>query len=292
MAKKYLKMGVESTFGTAAATTPVRATDFRLTGDNNVIFLETIDSHAPYDAVMGTYIVRDSFTMLAVHGQIDMLLEAVFGNNDAGVFTLDVPKSLTVEVGDEHGDAYKLSGVLITRAEFTFDVRDVVKVSGDYIARTMQAVTHSYEEATATKPYICWNTTVSVSGSSLKAKEFTMSIERGIRDDSYVLGSRFLDAIEYGVANISGRCTLIGSEVDEFRRAIFGSASATSPVNELVAADLEIVAKTPDNTHTMTIDVSNAAVYTRGSKTISGSDPVSKTFEWRAVGDNIQIVLS
>jgi len=287
-------MGVESTFGTAATTlTPVRATDFRLTGDNNVIFLETIDSHAPYDAVMGTYIVRDSFTMLAVQGQIDMLLEAVFGSKTDTTtsykYTLDAPKSLTVEVGDEHGDAYKLIGTLITRAEFTFDVRDVVKVSGDYIAKTMEAVTHSYSEATATKPYICWNTTVNVGGSSLKAKEFTMSIERGIRDDSYVLGSRFLDAVEYGVANISGRCTLIGSEIDEFRRAVFGSTSATSPVNEPVAADLEIVAKTPDDAYTMTIDVSNAAVYTRGSKTISGSDPVSKTFEWRAVGDEIYI---
>ena len=300
MVNKYVKMGVETSYGAGATTlSPVRATEFSISVDHNVIYLEDFDTYNPYDAVYGVLNVSDNFTMYAIYDSILDILEAVFGTKtpvdtnadnitDYYDFTLSVPKSLEVEVGTTDNVAYDMKGVLLTSIEASFDVKDVLKFTGNYVAKDITEVTHNPGTPTSSQPFIVWNTTISIATATVKAKEFSMTINRGINEDAYIIGSRYRDSIEYGKTEVSGSCTLEANELTEFKRAFFGSTTATTPQDTPTLADITITAKTPDASKTMTITIP-AAIYPKGTLNITAADPLGKSFDWRLVGDNIQV---
>ena len=295
MSNRYLKLGLESSFGAGdAILQAVRATEFSISVDHNVIYLEDFETFNPYDAEYGTISIGDSFTMYAIKGQINDVLEALFGTETYDgeySYSLSVPKSLQVEVGTEDNVAYNLKGVLLTSVELSFDVKDVMKFTGNYIAKSIEEVTFSAATPSAGRPYIIWNTSISVGGTTLKAKEFSMTINRGIDEDNYVIGSRYLDGISVGSTEVSGSVTLEASQVAELKRALFGSTTATSPQDTPTMANIQIVAKTSDGADTMTIDIP-AAIYPKGTLGVTAKEPLSKSFDWRLIGDDITVTVT
>lgn len=293
MVNKYVKAGVQSDLETAASSlTPVSATEFTVSVDQQVVYINTMDSYNPADAVFGPLKISESFTTYAIPGQIDIFLEAIFGAKstpDVGVaeYTLSEPKALTVEVGDEEGNAYKLTGVLVTSAELSFDIKDVMKFTGNYVARYIEDTTHNYAAGSG-KPYVIWDTTITVDGSTFKLSEFSLTIERGIAEDAYVIGSRLLDEIRYGETNVNGSGTIARSMLSEFKRAVYGSTTATAPQNEPSYADITITAKTPDGNNMMVIDLPTV-VYPKGTLTMNATDFSTRSFDWRLVGDQIKV---
>ena len=143
------------------------------------------------------------------------------------------------------------------------------------------------------KPFIVKKTTVSIGGVTYNLKEMSMSINRGVKDDAYYVGSTKLDYVSVGETEISGSFTVTSDDVTEFVRSLYGSTTGTTTdvaTSSLSTASLDVTLQTPDASKSMTISIPSM-IYPKGGFNLTNNEPVGKSFDWRAIGSNITVVI-
>ena len=287
---RYVKVGVEDTFGTAASTWfGVRMKSIEPTVEQNPIYDATIEDYLPTVAVPGHLSISLRGEMIARYNQLTPFLYAFMGEttpedlSGAGSgpwkweFTCKEPKSLTVELS-EH-ETWRFLGVGISSMEFTFEAREPVNVSFDAIAKTWEQIASPASPTyTGEPPLVFYDASVSLvedtTETTLRLKSITVSIDRNLADDYYVVGQRTLWDLHAGEANVTGRLTFYEENVDELIKAI--STDSLSQVH------IKIVASPSGSDHYLQIDMP-AVIYTSGSFSISGRDLITREVEYRAL---------
>lgn len=284
-----MRVGLESTFGTAATSfTPVRVRSVEPTFDQQPIYDETIEDFVPATAVPGPLALSLRAELAARPNQITEILAALMGSHDVKgdvapytwTFELADPKSLTVEVGDP-STAWQFVGVGISSAEFTFEAREVVTLSLDMIAKSFsETTTPTSLDYSTEQPFVFHEAALYVDGSKVAGcRSVSVSIDRALADDAFVLDDRTLYALHGGVTNISGRLRLWETEIAQFRKV-----AKTTGWDQV---DLQITAvRGTDYELTLSMPVT---IYQSGSFSLSGRDPVDREIEYRALGLKITL---
>jgi len=299
---RYLKVGLEDSFGTAATTLiGVRASDVSPNVNHDPVYLDSIDGFNPYDAVFGAHTVKCTFTAYAIKDQINPILNAAFGaetditDPTTGAvigykYTLDAPKSLTVEYGERISKAYQFLGTVPNQIKLSAKAKSVVTVEVDGIAKSVSEVAYSAPTYDTNLPFVCWNTSVTFAGTAKPVKDLELTINRNIDQNEYILDESTLHDIVYGETSIEGTITVLESDVDEFYRALFGDSAATALVDEPVKVDIVMTAKIPDGTKSMVVTIPSV-LYPSADYRIRGKNPADKSISFRAVGDGISVVV-
>lgn len=299
---RYLKVGLESTFGTAATTlVGVRASDVNASVNHEPVYLDSIDGWNPYDAVFGAHVVKLTFTAYAIKDQINPVLNAALGAEtditDATTgavigykYTLDKPMSLTCEYGERISKAYQFLGVIPNQLKVSAKAKAAVTFEVDGIAKSVSEVTYAAPTFDTNLPFVCQKTTVSYGGTAKPVKDFELNINRNIAQDEFVLDEYTLHDIVPGETSIDGSITVLESDVDEFYRALFGDSAATALADEPVKVDIEVKALTPDGSKSMTITIPSV-LYPSADYRVRGKNPADKSISFRAVADGLTVVV-
>lgn len=288
---RYMKVGYETTYGTPATSLiGVRVRSVEPSIDQSPIYDETIEDYLPADAIAGplSLSIRSEFAVR--HDQITQILAALFGGTPptptgtdpyTWAFTsFGAPKSLTVEIGDPQNTAWQFTGVGISSMEFTFEAREVVTASVDMIAKTYTEVTPTTPTYSTEQPFAFHEASLLVDGLPVAGcRSVTVSIDRSLADDAYVLDDRTLYALHGGIVNVSGRIRLWEDELTEFRKAI-GTTGL---------GNVQLQVKATRGNYSLTIDMP-IAIYNTGSFSISGRDVVDREIEYRALSCSITLV--
>lgn len=295
---RYLKVGLESTFGTAATTlVGVRATEINHSVDHNIVYLESIDGWSPYDGVIGAHSVKFTFIAYAIKDQINPILNAALGKetdvSDGTTttgykYSYDYPKSLTCEYGDRHGNAYQLLGVVPNQIKIDAKAKSVLTLEADCIAKSVSTTTFAEPTYSSDLPFVCFKTSVTFGGTAVPVKEVSLTINRNIDQDAFVLDSTTLHGIYAGELNANGTITVLEDNTSEFLRALFGDPSASSLADVPAKVDVVITAKTPDGSKGMTITMPSV-LYPSGDTRIRGKSTAEKTINFRALSDELTI---
>lgn len=285
---------MEDTFGVAVTPTRgVRVQSVEPNIDRQPIFDETIEDFLPPDAVGGPLKVGLSMELVARPNQITEILQALMGSSTVTStsedvykwdFTLGTPQSMTVEVGDPY-ETLQIYGVGVNSVEFTFEAREFVKMSVDCIAKNYKQSSFSEPTYSNDKPFVFYEAQLRVDGSKVAGtKSVSLTVDRGIADDEYVLDDFTLNALRPERTEITGRMTLTEDEIAELRRALYGSTTASSigPTNDVGSVQLTIVCDRGDYQLKLNAPI---AVYTTGSYSVSGRDRIDREIEFKVVGD-------
>jgi len=291
---RYVKIGFSDPL------TPVRGVEVRFRGEHGAIFLDDVYGYNPSDVVYGTYRAEGDMSVLAIKGHVNPVLKAVLGVETPDdpetptkyTYTLSDPQAFMMEIGISDSEAYYSTYTYIRSLRTTLEPREAVRFECDLLIRKVMTFSYDYVEPSAGKPYIVWNTTVSIDGTNISAKRVEFTIDRGISDDDmYVIGDKYFSELVFGETNISGSITLAGSAKDTFLKALFGDSSATEPLDEPPTVSITINAKTPDGNDYMKISIPKVAIQNAELR-MRGKEPLERTFEWRAVGDDISVEVS
>ena len=107
--ERYVKIGVEASYGAGATTAAVLVTAARHTTDRGMIFEEDISDFLPKKGYAGALKLSGSIEGNVRPDQMAAIWEAVFGIKTPETvptrdeYTLGVPKSLEVEIGEATG---------------------------------------------------------------------------------------------------------------------------------------------------------------------------------------------
>ena len=289
---RYVKVGMEDTFGSEVTPTRgIRVQTVEVNVDRQPILDETIEDYLPPTAVGGPLKVSLSMELAVRPNQVTEILKALMGSASVTgdgpytwTFTLDEPKSMTVEVGDPY-ETLLLSGVGVNSVEFTFEAREFVKMSIDCLAKSYRQSSFSEPTYSSDKPFVFYEAQLLVDGSKVAGtKSVSLTVDRGIADDEYVLDDFTLAALRPERTEITGRMTLTEDELAELRRAMYGSSTASSipSSNDLGSAELKIVCTRGSYKLELNAPI---AIYTTGSYSLSGRDRIEREIEFRVVDD-------
>jgi len=299
MARRYLKFGIEDTFGdgySSGEDTSMPMTSVSLEIDRQPLYEESIETYNPINVFGGGLSVSGSVEgTLRPRSMVD-ILEALCGKRedvgDNAVFTLDYPKSLEFNIGEKvinESTETKLVGVIASELNITAESGEIVTFTLDYIAKepSQTSFDNSFE-VEKTRPVVFYGASVQIDNGggyqNLKVQSFNTTLNRSIDDDYYVLDSATLDGIQLdGHAEFNGELTFTEREFEEMKRMIYGDDVNTFPANnDLQVSKLKFVGKDVDGDDCIEIEFP-AAVWISGERTISGQDPVEKTLSFRLV---------
>jgi len=296
LSNRYLKVGVESTFGTAATTlTPIRAIDISPNINHDIIELESLDGWGNYDAIYGGHTIKFNWAAYAIKGQLDPVLSAALGASSAGdtgtVYTIDAPKSLTCEYGDRYGNAEIYLGVIPNQLKFTIKAKAAVQYEVDGIGKAVEKGTYSAPTYDNTLPYVAMKTSVTFGGTSIPVRNIDITIARNIKNDDFILDSYTMAMIQYGKTEVSGSITVLENNVDEFYRALFGDSGATALQDSPTKVKIVIDAATPDGADTLKITLPSV-IYPSTDYRARGKEPYDKTINFISAPTDISIEVS
>lgn len=301
--ERYVKIGVEASYGAGATTAAVLATAIRHTTDRGMIFEEDISDFLPTKGYAGALKLTGSLEGNVRPDQMAAIWEAVFGVKTAETvptrdeYTLGVPKSLELEIGETTGTSdqhFDIVGVGIKDLTLSGDAKEFMKMSADWFGKNISQGSFSVPSPAAEDPVLFYNTEVSIDGSPIgEAKAFELGINRGLKDDNFVLNSFTVHALTVNeIAKIAGSLTFTELEYDEIKRSTFGSTSATSiPVtNDVDEIAIKIVGTDLAGADKLQIDLP-VAIYLDAAKDISGRGEISKKVNYQATSSAVMLTV-
>jgi len=297
MTTRWVKVALEPTFGSAIASGSTDLRGIRVTScepsfDQQVIYDETVEDFLSPNGVGGPLKITASLEMSVRPNQVMELLEALTGSKTTTgtspythTFSLSTPKSLTMYIEEEE-TCWQLYGVGITSAEFTFEAREIVKISADLIGKGYkESVTGLTPSFSTESPFVFHEAAVLVSDVALTTcKSATMTIDRGIADDEYVLNDYTLSKLKPERTEITGRLRFQQEEMDELRRALFGTKTGTSLPTDRVIGKAILELRCISGNYQLKLRAP-VAIYQTASFALSSRDRIERELEYKVVGD-------
>jgi len=160
------------------------------------------------------------------------LLQSLFGALTGGVYTLDMCSPIVIQIGEKVGSvtrARNITGCGVGKGEFTFATKEYVRVKYDFIGQ--QGIDTTYDSSptyTAEIPLVFWRATLTLGTDPIVAKEATLSIDRALDDEQFVLGSfKRYRLVQTDMTQITGTITLTENQIDSVKIAQYGAKDAT-----------------------------------------------------------------
>lgn len=165
-------------------------------------------------------------------------------------YEFDVPDSFTMDIIDEVGDtknARRYVGCGITSMEFTLEAKEFVTTTVNWIGQKYNDVTSTYASAfpvitNQEQPAIFWEAELYIlapgeryvdigeKSPNYTFKSCSFTIERALEEDQFVIGSMLRQRlVRSGLTEITGSIDLMETDIDEFKRAIYGATDGTDP---------------------------------------------------------------
>lgn len=303
MGTTYVKATLETgTYGSgggapSASDDAIKITSFEKGTDRGVDKEETTDSYV-YNAAYGGALKVDG-TIEANWRPTAMspLLEALMGANSAGTYTLDEPKACVLQFGEDIGSTTRASdiyGVGISSVDFTFEAKEYVKTSWKYIGADLVESTYDTSLSFASEaPLLFWGASLTIGATTIYSKSCTLTIDRALDEEQFVLGSfKRYRLTRTGVTDINGTLTFTEDQMDEMKRAEYGTTSGTAvpATNDLGSGTLLITCLRPTGAAGAVFTL--PITYTVANTSHSGVGEIEKTVDYTVVGTGMQIVVS
>ena len=297
---RWLKVGVEDAFGNALTSSSgrlrgVRVTSLKPSIDQGVLVDETIEDYLPPAAVGGALKVGWSVEMSIRPNQVTEILEALMGvKSTSGVaapythtFTLGKPKSLTLYAKEEEG-IWRSAGVGVKSMELKMNAREIVTASLDCVAKDIKRYDVSTSipdpEFSSEDPFVFYEATVLVDGVTLATcKEASLSIDRGIADDEFVLDDYTLAALKAELTKVKGKLKVQQEELSELRRALFGSTTGDVLPTTRAIGNVDLVLKCVSGSYSLQFEMP-VALYEKVEWGWNKRDRIEREIDWEAVG--------
>jgi len=292
----YIKVGVESAFGTHVTTVGIKASSVSDDIDRSILVEENIDNYIADAGYGGTLKISGSIEGNIRPKQFGTLMEACFGTPAGGVYSLGVPKSLSLDIGEElFNQETQYTGVGISKLSMKFAAKDFATFTADWFAKNYVIGAFSAPTITAEDPGLFYNASVTFGGTaSTEIKEISIDIDRKLDDDNFVLNDFTLHRLaRTGVTEISGTITFAELAYEEYRRAITGSTigTAVDANNTLGNVAMQIILTTTAGITSMTIDCP-VALYGKGGRKIDKVSEIEKTVDFKVVGTGFKITVA
>jgi hypothetical protein len=224
------------------------------------------------------------------------LLASCLGLIATKTYDIEEPTAACFAIGEKSGavtDEHLFYGVGVKSAEFTFEAKEFVKAKYEWLAADM--VDGSYDTALtygSEAPLVFWRATLTMGGAAISVKSCTLTIDRALDEDQFVLGSfKLYRLVRTGVTDVSGTLTFTEAELLELQRAIYGTtAGAAMPVtNDLGTGSLVITCLTPAGAAgaTFTIPIN----YVSSTVSSTGVGEIEKTVDFNGYGTGFSLVV-
>jgi len=286
--------GIEGSFGGGATSIRgYKLTSVSVNKEDGTIVEETIDDLLA-NVYFGRTRITGSFEGSFRYNSVVEPFYALFGkittSGTEAPYThtfdeFDTPKSMEFHLIESSTNMWEVEGVIPTSIEINCEAREIIKISGEYVAKeivyTTPAVEPTYTDDT---PLVFYNAKIykdaGATDEITDVSSLTLSIERSIDDDYYVLGNAHLYGIkEDGGANISGTIRLTENNLEELRLALFGNRTGADTMNtNLPTTYLVGEAKSGDYGFKFSIPI---VVYQTGGVELSGRDAVEREISFR-----------
>lgn len=293
----YVKVGVESAFGTHVTTTGIKASAVNEDIDRDVMIEENIDNYIADAGYGGALKISGSLEGQIRPKQLAYILTALTGDTTSP-YTLNVPKSLSIDVGEEtQNQETQYVGCGISKLSMKFAAKEFATFTADWFAKNFSLTTFSAPTISAEDPAIFYNASVSIGGNtSTEIKEITMDIDRKLDDDNFVLNDFTLHRLaRTGVTDIGGTITFSELATTDYNRAITGSADGTGTAidanNTVGNVALIITCTDMSGVTSMTI-TAPVALYSKAGRKIDKVSEIERTIDYKVVGSGFEIVVA
>ncbi len=291
---RYVKVGIESSYGAGASSLRgMRINRMPIHVDRGALKDPTIENYMPEQIAGGPLKISGSPEFSVRADEIGEILYAVIGkvSTTGGgpyvhKFELSDPQSLEFEVG-ENNTAWSLRGVGIDSITLTFEAKEFVKCSIDYIARSIEETNFSAPSFGSHYPLVFHQVKVSRGSLQLGLHKATLKVSRSLKDDMYVLDSYKLDSLmQDGEGELSGTLTCTERQLSEIRKAMFIDGSELPDDDELYEFELEIDARYGSGPNLRRLRVTApVTLYTEASWELSGRDYIEREISYQVAGD-------
>lgn len=291
----YVKVGVESVFGTHVTTTGIKVSDVSEDVDRTIMLEENIDSYMADTGYGGTLSISGSLEGNIRPKEFAKLLEA-FTGDASSPYSLSIPKSLSIDIGEELFNAEtQYTGCGITKISMKFAAKEFATFTADWFAKNYVIGAYSVPTIAAEDPAIFYNASVTFGGvASTEIKEITIDMDRKLDTSNFVLNDFTIHRLaRTAPTDISGSITFSEMEVSEYKRAITGATTGTAvdANNSLGTVVMTIVCTTMAGATSMTITCP-VALYGKGGRKISKVSEVEKTVDFVVVGSGFTITVA
>lgn len=126
------------------------------------------------------------------------------------------------------------------------DVNDYLKGEVDFLAITQSGGASAQEVSEDTSPkFMSHVGVVELEDETLRTKTFSLEINNNLVDDDFFIGSRMLDDIVEGNQEFRGTLNIRPEDSDLYKKAVYGSADAEMPTNEIYQGSFSIEYTSP-----------------------------------------------
>lgn len=295
----YIKVGVEGTFGTHATTAGIKVASISEDIDRSVMIEETIDNYIADAGYGGPLKISGSIEGNIKPKQFALFLQACLGDASSP-YTLSVPKSLSIDVGEElaaggTGQETQYVGCGISKLSLKFVAKEFATFTADWFAKNFSIAAFSAPTIDAEDSAVFYNASVTFAGvPSTEIKEITLDIDRKLDDDNFVLNDYTLHRLaRTGITDISGSITFSEIAWTEYLTAITGSSTGTAidANNTLGDVVMTIVCTDMAGVTSMTISCP-VTLYGKGGRKIDKVSEVEKTVDFVVVGSGFSITVA
>lgn len=307
--------GPETVYGDGATGETwykIRATGIGDPVNRNPAFEEALDISVPTYAVGGPYNVNGTVDALLRFGGFEPLFGSLLGASNGGKYYLtDTPQSYAFLIGDDQasvggvqtGAQTSYYGCGISSMEFTFAVREFVRVRMTWIGQKAQAATTGafvepewYVSPTTDNAAVYYNAVIKVDGTPLTAKNVTLRIDRKFDTDYHYIGSPLLQGLYMnGQTELGGSMTLGSGEWTTLKNVMTGGneSAITTPTTNITAVGTDSLNEL--DTAPMEIDlfdkngvavgrfVAGTCVFSESNRSVTGRNQWDKTVNYRII---------
>ena len=204
----WIGYGEESTYGTAVSTTKyAEIMEESIQGKQSIIGIETLRSASKSQVTKSKLSVEGSVKMALGYEGYERLLKHALGKNTTTGPTLSVythaieldsnlPTGLTLVVNRDAsnlgaGTAFQSSGCQITKATFRQAPEQLLEAEFEFLGSGWANIAVPSPTFTTFQP-IDWTQIVvcDLGGTTVKCKEFELTVENALSSDRYILGNR------------------------------------------------------------------------------------------------------
>lgn len=272
------------------STEGIKINDIDYTVDRGAMKEETTDSYTTNQILGGPLKISGSISTNFRPTSQAPLLASCLGAASAGVYDIEEPTSACFAIGEKVGSntvERLLYGVGVNSIEFGFEAKEYVTAKYDFIA--CDIVDGTYDTSLSypvEDPLVFWGATLDLSATTLYSKSVTLTVDRALDEDQFVLGNYKLYRLtRTGVTDISGTLTITEEQIAEMNRAIYGTTAGTSmPVLDTLGTGtltIDCVRSSGSGGATFVIPIT----YTSSSMKSSGVGEFDKSIEFNVVGN-------
>jgi len=307
---RYVKVGLENaTYGSgtpASATAGLLVTSVGDPVDRAPIIEECISGYVANSAYGGALRIKGTLEGSLRPVQMKPLFNALFGTATPGegvtTYTLGMPKSLVMEVGEQVSDTLsmetKYKGVGISGCTLEFNPKEIVTARFDWVAKNFVNGSFSAPASYTTEdPVVFYNAVISIGGTpTTTVKSLSLSVDRKLDEEQYTLGAFDLQRLTInGMTDITGELTFSEMEYTQYKAAMTGNSAQTSIAenNPLGTVALTITCTDMSNPGVTNLVISMpVTVYTDTDRTIQGMNEIEKKVKFRVVGSGFSLAVT